>query len=479
MNILFICSNHNLMKKDIPLRDYYSLLFGISYISSVLKIHRYNTKLFYLTNMNHKNGYLNNCIKDFSPQLICFSFVATEFPFIADIAQQIKRDHPGIYLLAGGPHASLCPEECISEAFDALCIGEGEAPTLELVQQLEEGVSPSGIQNLWIKHDQTIESNPCRPFMHIDNLPFPDRAMWREWIATPVSRMSILLGRGCPFSCSYCCNHALRKIAPGGYVRLRPIDSIIEELIEIKKDFPSVTEIYLEIETFGIDLNWSVALCNKLAELNGTLEEPLSFGVNLRVTANHKIHDIFKSLKKANFKYINIGLESGSEQVRRKILRRRESNADIIETVKVAKSHGIKVNFYNLIGIPGENYDDFLQTISINRTCLPDQPRAAIFFPYPETDLFNLCNELGVLDKKLDHDMERIKAALDLPGFPKKMIQKSYIWFDYQIYKGHKPFHKLLLGVLERHMQVKFSSDPLYILTIYNYLKKCKFNLQP
>jgi anaerobic magnesium-protoporphyrin IX monomethyl ester cyclase len=474
MHILFITSDHNISNKSDHSLDYYSLLFGISYISAVLKAHGHDTKLLYLVNSDDNDNIIDNYIASFAPKLICFTFVATEFHFIAGIAQRIKDNYPEIYLLAGGPHASLCPEEGILAAFDALCIGEGEEPALELVQQLEKGLSPSGIQNLWIKHDSVVEKNPSRPFICIDNLPFPDRAMWREWISAPVSKMAILLGRGCPFSCSYCCNHALRKISPGVYVRLRPLDSIMQEIRGIINDFPAVNEIYLEIETFGIDVNWAVKLCDKLIALNATLDNPISFGVNLRVASNLKSDILFKSMREANFKYINIGLESGSEKVRRNILRRHESNEDIIKTVELAKSYGFKVNFYNMLGIPGEEYDDFCQTVAMNRTCLPDQSRTAICFPYPGSDLFKQSLKSGLIAENLDYDMERQRATLDLPGFPKKKIQKSYVWFEYYIYKGHKPTYKLLLGVLERQMHVTFPSDRFYMLTIYNFLKKIK-----
>ena len=77
---------------------------------------------------------------------------------------------------------SLTPAEEMLEIFDALCIGEGEYPGLELVEQLSEGKSPSGIMNLWIKQADGIEKNPTRPFLQdMDELPFPDREMWNPW----------------------------------------------------------------------------------------------------------------------------------------------------------------------------------------------------------------------------------------------------------------------------------------------------------
>lgn len=88
------------------------------------------------------NDIENEYIKRFNPKLICFTTVSTEYQFIADIAKYIKNRYKDIYLLIGGPHVSLNPDDILSDGFDALCIGEGKHFTLELVSQLENIVIP-------------------------------------------------------------------------------------------------------------------------------------------------------------------------------------------------------------------------------------------------------------------------------------------------------------------------------------------------
>src|SRR3989338_6982968 len=263
--------------------------------------------------------------------MICFTAVSTEYPFMAGLAKYIRKHYSDLYLVAGGAHVSLNPEGAL-ENFDALCIGEGEFPILELVTQLENGKTPSAIANLWIKHNDKIEKNMPRPFMqNIDDLPFPDREMWQEWIkAGATARHAILLGRGCPYNCSYCSNHALRKLTTGTYTRYRSPDNILWEIKELISEFPEQKEIYLEVETIGQVKNWTLELCAKLTAFNKTRPEPLSFGANLRVAPNSDLESIFNAFKQANFRFVNIGLESGSEKVRREILRRNYSNEDII-----------------------------------------------------------------------------------------------------------------------------------------------------
>ncbi len=452
MNILFVYSVDEIYSFARPLLGPGWLHFGISYVSSFLKKHRHHTGLVVLGRILGRKNYdiIDKYLEKFHPRLICFTAVSSEYRFICGMAKYIKSRYPAIYLLIGGPHVSLNPQDTESSEFDAICIGEGENPTLELVSQLERGLSPAGVSNLWIKKGGSIvEKNLPRPFLQdLDSLPFPDREIWQEWMPSGTGlTQPVLLGRGCPFECTYCCNHGLRKIASGMYVRLRSADNITEEIKEIAAKYLITENIYLEVETIGVNKEWAMQLCAKLQQLNLTLSKPLSFGVNLRITPKADLEALFAEFKKSNFNFINIGLESGSERVRREILNRDYSNEDIINTVNLARKYGLKVHFYNLIGVPGETVAEFKETVRMNRLCQPDFHYTSIFYPYPGTALHALCKKQGLLKKDLDTEMERHKAVINLPSFNKHQIQRSFLWFDYYLYKGRKPAYKLIARV--------------------------------
>lgn len=460
MNVLFIYSLNIVGSSQKPLESPEHIQFGISYISSFLKKHGHQTRVIVLsrTSPKHNRNVIDEYFKKFSPKLICFTAVSTEYPLAVDVAKYVKNKWPDIYLLIGGPHVSLNPDGVLLDSFDALCLGEGENPTLELVALLEKRVSPSRIPNLWIKHGFKIEKNSPRPFLQdLDSLPFPDREMWQEWIEErPGSRYAVLAGRGCPFQCTYCSNHILRKLAPGPYVRFRSPENIIAEIKDIIARFPmQKREIYLEVESFGANKEWATNLCLALERFDKTLSKPFSFGANLRLTPNADLESLFVVLKRANFRFINIGLESGSERVRWEILRRYYSNEDVINAVNLARKYGLKVAFFNMVGLPGETIADFKETVKINRICLPDWHLTSIFFPYPGTDAYSLCEKQGLLKGSSGPEIERMKATLDLPGFNKKQIQKSYIWFDYYVYKGRKSMYKILGRVLRAYFLSK------------------------
>jgi len=453
MKILFIYSLFDIESPDKPLSQPESINFGLSYISAILKHAGHQTKLIILSRRLGKNNVvrIDRAIKDFQPDLIGFSAVSTEYEFIAAQAAYIKDKYPRIFLMIGGPHVSLNPDKILNDAFDALCVGEGEYPILELARQLEQTKQPSGIANFWFKREDNIEKNQTRPFIeNLDALPFPDRELWQEWITdNPEARYSVLLGRGCPFNCTYCSNHALRKLAGGRYVRFRSPANIIAEIKDIAAKFSAKKEIYLEVETFGADKVWAQALFAELKKFNDELAEPIAYGANIRVTPGIDFSELFAACREANFKFINIGLESGSDRVRRQVLRRIYDNQDVIRTVRAARHYGLQVALFNMIGLPTETLADFQETIKVNRECQPDWHMTSIFYPYPGTDLYLQCLELDLI-KELPNKTaaERVRSVLNLPGFSAGQIEKNFVWFDWYVYKGHKPRIKLLIAVL-------------------------------
>ncbi len=473
MKILFIYTLYDIASIDKPLRSPELIQFGISYISAYLKKHGHKTELLVLSRLsgNRNKRVIDECMKQFKPDVVAFTAITSEFKFIRDIARYIKKGYPFIHLSIGGFHASLNPDG-ILEDFDSLCIGEGEIPMLELVQQLKDNKIPSGIPNLWIKNKGKIEKNPTRQFLQdLDILPFPDRQMWQRWIKNgPGARHAVLLGRGCPFDCTYCCNHALKKISPGRYSRFRSPENILKEIQEIVLNYPLNNEIYLEVESMGVDKEWSIKLCEELFKFNKNQKQPFSFGVNLRITPNLNLRDIFPEFKKANIRFVNIGLESGSERVRSQMLNRHYSNKDIFEAVKLAKEYGLQVCFLNMVGLPGETENDFMETIKMNRLCQPDWTGASIFYPSPGTALYSVCVERGLLKRELSTQMERSRAEIDLPGFSKKKIRQHYAWFEYNVYKGRRP----LLPLLFRVIRLKIESNPA-LFFLHRNLKSIKY----
>ncbi len=431
--------------------------FGISYIATVLKEAGYQVELTVLTPTTDLRKRFQRIFTEFSPELVCLTSVSSQMPLIRRAGRVIKEIRPSAFVILGGVHATLNPEESIGLDFlDAICVGEGEESVLELARQLEAGKKPSGIGNLWIKDREkgVVEKNRRLPFRtDLDSLPFIDRRMWEPFISNKKGMIyTVLAGRGCPNRCTYCSNHALAKVTTGKYVRFRSPENIIEEIKSLREFDPLAETIFLETETIGANLKYTYELLECMAEYNRTQDKPVRFGTNLalnpRIKKNRKLLEAFK---KANVDFFRIGLESGSERIRREVLNRPNyRNEDLIEFCKMAREYDIKYTINILIGLPGETKEDFQETIKVTRMCRPTYGvSVSIFYPYPGTRLHKVCMEQNLISDKVQESVfERTATYLKLPGFSPWQVKMEFILFHYKVFKGYEPWPKIAAATL-------------------------------
>ncbi len=440
MNILFIYTVQKSLLFDKPLKGQEDIQMGISLMSAILKKNGYSTDLLVLDRRFGKKNYkkLSSKIESKKFDLICFSSVYSEFSFIYKLAKFVNSKYD-MFSILGGVHTTISPDESYLNVFDALCIGEGDEVIIELANAIKNRKDISEIHNLWTKKDGKIIKNPTRSFVpKLNDIPFVDRDIWQPFIFEKNSQITVLIARGCPYNCSYCSNHKLREISPGKYVRMRSAENIIEELDFISNKFPQITEYFLEIETLGANIKWLYNLCNKLEEYNKTRTKKLSFSANLRIHNNMKFDEVFANLKKANFESITVGLESGNERIRREILNRKYSNDSIIKAVETARKYDVKIGIFNLMGLPTESHNDFLETLKLNQLIQPYWHATSIYFPYKGTQLYNIAKNLDLIPKSLNFKNERQHAVLNLPEFSQHQIQKEFDRFHYNVYKKGK-----------------------------------------
>lgn len=242
----------------------------------------------------------------------------------------------------------------------------------------------------------------------------------------------------------------------------------------LKDELPGLQEIYLEVEAIATNKKWLFSLCEQLEAFNSGQEEPIGYWCNFRVTKQSVDPAVFRALKKANFIRINIGLESGSERVRREILKRDYSNESFLRAVSLARDNGMEVNIYNLIGIPGETRMDHMETVRINQLARPDGVYTSIFFPYPGTELYDVCIAQGLISGSIDARSERRKSVLDLPGFSRREIQHAYIWFQYRIFRGRRSLAHCLRKVVEAMLDSHYRTRALFwkLLPLLRILKR-------
>jgi radical SAM superfamily enzyme YgiQ (UPF0313 family) len=246
----------------------------------------------------------------------------------------------------------------------------------------------------------------------------------------------------------------MAKLAEGKYTRFRSPENIIGEIENILENYENVERIYLEVETFGANRKASFAIFDMLADYNSKRTKPINFGANLALTSNfmsseERCHELLTKAKEANLKIINIGLESGSERMRKEVLiRPKYTNDELVRFCNFAKGYDIKVIFFVLMGLPGETIKDYFETIRTARRAQPYTCYVSIFYPYLGTDLATEALNLGLVHARdlVTNDLskaERSRAILDLDGFSSNRIRLEYIIFWFRVYYGHWPITKV------------------------------------
>lgn len=422
-----------------------SYQFGIGSISAVLKQHGHETRLHYMFADCNAQGLLDD-INSYKPDLIAFSAVSPQYQYVSRVFKLLPSSYPRPFTLLGGQHATLCPE-CLTEIpnLDAICVGEGEYPTLELVEALRDKKSIDDIKNLWIKKPNgRIIQNGTRRFVEdLDTLPFPDRDLFemQAIIDSDFKTALFMFSRGCPYKCSFCSNHVLRKKQTGKYVRFRSVQSCLTEIRDVVKKY-DVKALYFNDDCFTVSKEFVREFCDAYKA-----EFKLPFDINARPETLSD--EICTMLASAGCRRISIGIECGDESFRREVLKRSMTNERIIAAFDSCRKAGIKTKSFNIVGFPGETPAIFQETINLNERINPDSVIIGIFEPYPGTELADVCVAEKYIDpiRAGESFIGRTDTILHMPQFPREQILKSFRDFAYNVYKKHSFKKAIMLKV--------------------------------
>lgn len=401
---------------------YYS---GLGILSAVLKDAGHEAVLLHVTQPIAREEFLERLetlLPARRPRLVGFSITSNMVPFLREWGGWIKEAWPDTWVIAGGVHPTLVPQETLAiPGVDLVCIGEGEGAIVDLARALQENRPPSGIANLWWKRpDGSIEKNALRPLVDLDTLPFPDRALYdyphlhheRQGEAT------MMVSRGCPYACTYCCNEALREVyrGLGRPVRFRSVPLVIAELRRVLQDYPFVRRFVFDDDILPLRRDWFREFARAYAAEIGR-----PFACNLR--PNLADEEIVELLKAAGCDEVRFGIESGNDAIRNGLLNRRLTREEILHAIDLCHRAGMKVFSFNIVGFPGETVQQMLDTVKLNAAVGADVTRVSIFYPYQRTKLYEISREQGLLTERIVYDY----ASDTVLGFDK--VQRNRVVF--------------------------------------------------
>jgi radical SAM superfamily enzyme YgiQ (UPF0313 family) len=352
-----------------------------------------------------------------------FTASTIDLPEVGRLARLIKQEHPRIVTIAGGVHPTLSPEETLAQpGLDMVCRGEGEYALRELCGQLRAGRTPAGIEGLWIKRDGAVERNPVRPLIaDLGALPPPlhDIPTVCSYDARTVSDQAFFMGsRGCPYTCTYCCNDAIHAVYPDprGYYRLKPVARLMDELLAHVKRNPKTRFISFYDDVLMGNRAWFEAFAERY-------KAEIDIGCFMTGRWELLTRHTIPLVKKLRCYFILIGVEVGDEELRCKVLRRQQKTVMMMERAALLRQNKVRYGLYTMVGLPTETLAKALETVKLSVRLKGNMiiSHHSIFLPFPGTPLRDLAVAEGYLsDRKAGSYFD--DSLLDMPAFPRAQV---------------------------------------------------------
>lgn len=336
------------------------------------------------------------------PDLVAFSVVTEDYAWACDIARELKAslDVPVVF---GGVHVSSVPQRVMANDFvDFAVVGEGEHALLELVQCLEQGEPLNQIPNLWFKQDRQVLSNPPRPLIQdLDSLPFPHKGLFYDELPFLKYEYLTMTSRGCPNRCTYCFNNHMQRLyrGKGRYVRRRSPGDVLEELVLARSSYP-LKRVQFYDDIFASKVSW-------LEQFSSGYRREIALPFWCSVNPYFINSDAVRILAEMGCCEVQMGVQTINPRLRKDILRRPESVAQIERAVSLFHSSGIKCVVDNISGIPGEQEEHLVESLRFYNKVRPSRISDYYLRYYPSTEIVRIAEEMGCLDAEKIEQLEQ------------------------------------------------------------------------
>ncbi len=335
-------------------------------------------------------------IRLFRPGIIALSFGRNHFRYFEELVPFLKKELPEVPILCGGVHTTLFPDQVIArDEVDYLCIGEADGLLADFITRLDHGRDVSGLSGFWGKSAERIWRNPMAPLPDIERqtLIDIDHIDYGPALAYNRGMFEVITGRGCPNSCSFCFNQALRNAyrhrLPAGtgkipYCRKRSCENVFAEMRMILDRFGEDVRMFsLADDAVNFDRRWMLDFCRGYAE-----RFELPYTCNLLVDG---IDDELAAALSRSGAIAKIGVESGCERIRTMILGKSFDQVTIERALACLKAHTVPTRIYLMVGNPTETRDEMLSTFRFAAKLKATSTRLCIFYPVEGTPIYQRC----------------------------------------------------------------------------------------
>lgn len=327
--------------------------------------------------------------------LVAITVNTPNAPHVYRITDKFRK--LGSWVVLGGPHVTLLPEEASVHA-DTVFIGEAEETWPKFLGEFLLG-----------EHKSLYR---CDHSPSLKGLPKPRRDLI---IGHRFTSGAVFSSRGCPHNCSYCC---LKQIYHKEF-QTRPVNEVIEDI----KNIPNRHFVFWD-DHFFADSNYTKKLLKALTPLNKKWAA--------QVTVNSCSEELLRLAKKAGCVYLFLGLESFSENSLKHANKGFNRVENYNEIVKRLHRHGISVQAGLIFGFDSDTIDTFDYALEFCESIGIDGVTPSILTPFPGTSLYN---QFKKEDRLLPVDWSHYNSKTRVSFQPKHLTPEQLL-IGYHSFRG-------------------------------------------
>jgi len=350
--------------------------------------------------------FILNQIAAHRPDLIALPIVTDDLQWGLKWARRIKA-RMQTPIVFGNVHPTFHPKEVLlHNCVDFVVRGEGEHTLAELAEALMGQRDLSSVLGLGYKVDGEPRVNDMRPLIEdLDTLPFPDKDLYYAAMPYLNHGYTTMSGRGCPYRCTFCDNNTSMKLyketVPKAqkWTRRHSPEYVVRE-IQWAKERYGIKHVRFNDEDFSYDKRWVREFCTLY------IREKVNIPYFAWVYPNTIDEEIAALLAASGCDAVEMGIQSGAEQLRKEVLHRKTKDTDIVRAMHALRAAGIRCTVDVIIGLPTETKADLDATVRLLAEGRPWHLYAFWLRYYPSTEILSLAKEKKLLSPEQIHQLE-------------------------------------------------------------------------
>ena len=397
--------------------------YSLALLNACLKQAGYDSQVFDPNYTNMTEDEVSEFFRKAQPEVVGIGSISTEYIKVSRIMSAIiKRASPNSTVIQGGIIPTVIPDIAMKDAnVDYWIAGEVEH---RLPQFLDESIDARPITS----HAGFVDDLDSTPFPDYGHLSLVDYGTRINKYANGLLPRNFpfavtVTSRGCPYHCIFCA----ASIVTGRKVRFRSADNILDEIDMMYK--AGIREVMFFDDHFLSDHSRAIEIMEGLIKRKYDLTWKC---MNLAIWSLDR--EILKMMRDSGCYQMTMSVESGSQRVLDKIIRKPVKLSKVCEILDMAKALDFETVVNFVIGFPGETWEEIRETFRFAENIFVDLVNFHIATPLPKTQLMKICLQEGCLSEDFDIEKASVvgctKAVISTSEFiPSELeILRAYEW---------------------------------------------------